>query len=330
MGIKISGLALVTGKEVVGNEKYVEHFRSIGQDVEHFMKDVLHLDKRFILSENETGLDLMKEAADKVLKETGTSAKDIDLLICCSSVPEYFSPTQALLIHRYIQGKSECISFDMNANCTSLLMAINNAKLMMANGEIKKALLVGCDIGNLFVDYSNASMYGHFGDCATALILENDIDSISGIIASNATTITTVPSGTCSPINGMKALCNSTITPSKDVLVNWNPLGSQESSAVAMDELEKLLDENNISSEDVALFCTSQVGYNLNCALREKFNLTEEKCPYYADKYGYTGCSSPFTVLHEAIKAGKVKHGDLIVLWTYGIGYSQSGIILRY
>lgn len=330
MGIKISGLALVTGKEVVGNEKYVEHFRSIGQDVKHFMKDVLHLDKRFILSENETGLDLMKEAADKVLKETGISAKDIDLLICCSSVPEYFTPTQALLVHRHIHGKSECISFDMNANCTSLLMAINNAKLMMANGEINKALLVGCDIGNLFVDYSNASMYGHFGDCATALIIENDIESISEIIATNTTSITTIPSETCTPINGVKSLCNSTVTPSKDILVNWNPLGAHESSAIAMDELEKLLYENNISSEDVALFCTSQVGYNLNCALREKFNLTEEKCPYYADKYGYTGCSSPFTVLHEEIKAGKVKRGDLIVLWTYGIGYSQSGIVMRY
>lgn len=330
MGIKISGLSLVTGKEVVGNEKYVEHFKNIGQDVEHFMVDVLHSNKRFILSENETGLDLMKEAADNIIRDTGISAKDIDLLICCSSVPEYFTPTQALLVHRHIQGKSECIALDMNANCTSLLMAINTVKLMMASGEIKKALLIGCDIGNLFVDYNNASMYGHFGDCATALILENITDSNSEIIATSTTAITNIQSKTCTPINGMKNLCNSTVTPYKDVLVNWDPAGAAESSAIAIDELEKLLKENNIASEDVALFCTSQVGYNLNCSLRDKFNLTEEKCPYCADKYGYTGCSSPFTVLYEAIKADKVKRGDLIVLWTYGIGYSQSGIILRY
>ena len=78
------------------------------------------------------------------------------------------------------------------------------------------------------------------------------------------------------------------------------------------------------------MFCFSQFAFINIKAIRELMNIDEDKSIYIGDKYGYTGTTSPFIVLYEAIKQGKIKRGDYIVFWTFGSGSESIVMLYKY
>ena len=99
---------------------------------------------------------------------------------------------------------------------------------------------------------------------------------------------------------------------------------------IAVEQITSILEEQNISIEDIALFCFSQHAVYYSEYLSLMFDIPEEKISYIGDKYGYGGTSSPFMALDEAIKAEKVKRGDYILLWTVGAGFQYITILMQY
>ena len=91
-----------------------------------------------------------------------------------------------------------------------------------------------------------------------------------------------------------------------------------------------MITKNNLSVNDISMFCFSQMAIKNIAYLRRKMSLSEEKSIYIGDTYGYTGTTSPFIAFYEAINNGQVKRGDYVVFWTVAAGSTHMALLLKY
>lgn len=326
--VKIRDIAVSHGKKVVDNEPYLEHFRKRGKDVEHFLRDVIGREKRFLFEgEGENTLTLSLEAVKALLDKTGLSGSDVDMIILSSQLPEYTAPPTSIKIHNAIGGKNECVCYDVNSNCCGMALALEQAaKYMALTPHVERALLVGCDYINMMIDEEEENLYGHYGDAACALILEKTeedagvVDSIC-TVKSEGVDVALFPGCGFSNITRVKN--------KKDMLIKFDP-PTEDVPASAGEAISTLLKRNGLAKDNISMFCFSQYALINIRKIRENFGIDEAHSLYIGDEYGYTGTSSPFITLFESINRGFVKRGDYILIWTIGCGSQNIGLLCKY
>ncbi len=323
----IRGIEVYHGSTVKDNTSYIEHFKSRGKDVEHFFRDVIGRDKRYLIdSEKENSLTMALEAVKKLLKNTGLSGDELDMIIFSSQLPEYVAPPSSVHIHAAVGGKEECVCYDMNVNCAGMSIALEHtAKYMAASPNIKKALIVGCDYVNMTVDPENEYCYGHYGDAACAVLLESTGEDC-GLLDSLYCVNSVEHNNILFPGVGFSKLF--TVEDRNQLRLSWKPFESVWIPHAA-ENLQKLLDRNQLNTSDIKMFCFSQFVYRNIEGLRKLLDIPEEKSLYIGDEYGYTGTSSPFIVLYESMRRGLVKKGDYVVIWTIGAGTENIALLFR-
>lgn len=326
--VKIRDMAVSHGMKVVDNEVYVEHFRKRGKEIEHFLKDIIGREKRYLL-DNESGntLTLSLEAVLKLLDKTGLSGTDMDMIILSSQLPEYTAPPTSIKIHNAIGGKNECICYDVNSNCCGMALAFEQAaKYMALSPHVSRALLVGCDYINMTVPEEEENLYGHYGDAACAVILEKTEEDC-GIVDSVCTVKSEGVDVALFPGCGFSNIFRA--GDKNDVLIRFTP-PTEDVPQSAEETISRLLGRNNLSKDDVNMFCFSQYALINIRKIRESLGIDEAHSLYIGDEYGYTGTSSPFITLYEGIERGLIKRGDYIVIWTIGCGSQNIGVLCKY
>lgn len=109
----------------------------------------------------------------------------------------------------------------------------------------------------------------------------------------------------------------------------WLPF-ENVSINTAVKNMRALMEENNLSIDDIKMFCLSQYALANVQSIRELLGIDESKSIFIGDQYGYTGTSSPYIALYEALKRGLVKRGDYIMIWTIGGGSENIAMLMRY
>ena len=122
-------------------------------------------------------------AIELLLKKTGTSAKEIDLIICATVTPDMLFPSTACLIANKI-GASNAFGFDLSAACSAFLFALDAGSKYITSGQYKKVVVVGADKMSSIVDYSDRQTCVIFGDGAGAVLLEPENDKRLGVLDS--------------------------------------------------------------------------------------------------------------------------------------------------
>ncbi len=105
---------------------------------------------------------------------------------------------------------------------------------------------------------------------------------------------------------------------------------TDEAFASSVDSINEILDRNNLTKDDVKLYCLSQFAKKNIDMIRETLEEPEHKFPFVGDRFGYTGVTSPFLALADSISDDTLKPGDHVILWTVGAGVVASCILLRY
>lgn len=326
--VVIKSIEISHPENKVSNEPYIEHFKKQGRDITGFLK-IMGKEERFIIKDDaENTLTMGIESSKKALASAGLKGSDIDMVVFSTQVPEYLTPTNAVKVHEAIQGSKDAVVLDSNANCSGMVLAVEQASVyMLGNKHIKRALVVGSDHLSLMADPEQEIAYGMFGDASCSVVLEKiESDEETGFIDAKYHTYTGYIDKIHYPASGIS---KSAMLGKIDKL-NFEQFPASFGTPIIYELIETLLERNNLSVKDVDAFCLSQFAFGDTMKIQEHFNISGEKLHYVGDKYGYTGTTSPFMALNEGVKNGKIKRGDTVLFWTVGAGHQFVAMLFKY
>ena len=328
---KIVAMETYFGKNTVSGEEYIEHFRKMGIDSTTLTKKVFGRENISVAdAEEESSLTMAKEAVNGVLKKTGLTGQDIDMIIYSSILGEYLAPPVSTIIHKEIGGKQDAFCYDMNVNCIGMTVALEHAiKYMSTSAHVQRVLLVGSEHLTATVNSNDPTTYGVFGDGACALILEQTEEEC-GLINSKYSVFNYLVDNIVYPPCGMKEVMkHGTPISAEDMYMNIKPFTGDWGER-SIEDIKKVLDEEGISAEDIAMFCVTQLSTANIEMIKAAFDLPAEKIPQISLQRGYTGTTSPFMVLNDQVNKGNVKRGDYVLFWTIGSGLQSITALIKY
>ena len=330
MGIKIKNIEIAFPNQTVDNDYYIKWFEKQGKDIRGLLKTFGRKERK-VGNESTSTISLGAEAAMKVLKASNVDSKEIDMIVFSSQFPEYTCPNQALAIHNVIGGKKDdkIMIMDINANCVGTIMALDIVNgYMLQKKKFKKALIIGADYMTIHCNEFDENTYPVFGDVGCAMIVEN-IEGEEGIIDTLSFANSEEYDSLLYPNCGLSSIYDSEIdTQNKKIHVIPNNVPKIVKGAKK--SIDLILKSNNISLDQISAFCFSQFAMTLVNGCIEAIGIPKEKMIYIGDKYGYTGTSSPFVALYEAIKNNKVKRGEYILFWSVGTNWATDVILLKF
>lgn len=326
--ITIRQAAYYHPEHIVGNDYYLEHFQSIGKDIKRFL-EVMGRDRRYIVKdESENALTMGLKAAQKALNEANLQGEDMDMIMFASQTPEYTYPTNALLLHRMLQGKHRTITQDSNANCAGMVSAVEHtSRYMQANPSIRYALVVGSDYSSVNCNPDDEITYPNFGDAAAAVILERSEQS--GFIDSLYYTDSEGSENIMFPACGLSNIYNQDVTP-EQIRIRWIPFDGTVCVDAAIADIKEILSRNGLTTDDISAFCLSQFSLKNIELIQNGLELNDEKFIYVGDEFGYTATSSPFIAFQRGVEDGRIKRGDYVFFWSVGAGWQIPTMLYQY
>ncbi len=285
--------------------------------------------ERHIASSKEACSDLAYNASKEALKTAGLKGKDLDLLIVATVTADMPLPATACILQDRL-GAHNAAAFDLNAACSGFLFALATAEAYITTGMYKRVLVAGAEVLSRATDWEDRSTCVLFGDGAGAAILE-PAEGEEGIISiklysdGSKGDLLEVPGG------GSRVPCSAESV--KEGL-HFIKMKGNETFKFAVKTLEGLvtgmLEENGLRSSDLALLIPHQANLRIIKATAERIGLPLEKVLVNIHKYGNTSAASIPIALDEAVRGGKIKNGDYVLLEAFGGGLTWASALLKW
>lgn len=282
---------------------------------------------------NETTADFATKAAQNAILDAGVSPNDIGLFIVATDTPEFITPATSILVQGRIQkGETWASTFDVSASCASFAIALDNAARIMATDEsIEYAVVIGVYNMPAFIRPGDAFGYTIFADGAGAFVLQRVKDEKTGYIAGQLLTdgtqwdyVGVYAGGSKNPIT------SKVIKEEKWGLLNLQRLPGDRNIRLWPMVVNKLLSKANQKIEEVDHFIFTQINRSVIMNVMAVLNQPESKTNFIMDRYGYTGSGCLPMAFHHAVKEGKVKRGNRIILVASGAGLAVGSNLFLY
>jgi 3-oxoacyl-[acyl-carrier-protein] synthase III len=329
--VRISGVGTYHPQNKLTNEVIFEHFRKVGKDVESLYKH-LGREERYYADPGETAITMGTIAAKRALENANLSPDQIQMIVFASDTPEYLIPTNALLISRELETKNAHIVYDLNANCTGMITAIDQVYRYMDHKKLRYALLVSSVHISPWCNEDDELYYGAWGDSGAAVVLERvESDERFGVIDSEFFSDSSYYRMTTMPDSGMTRIHDESLPVAKRK-GGWEPVDFDFLPEKWNILIRELAQRNGIELKQIDHIIFSQFSiYAIKEALK---NLGLEDDPrlytFVGNKYGYTGHTSPIFGLSHALQDGKIKDGDNVIFMSAGAGYIISGFLYKF
>lgn len=306
--------------------------RNLGEDINEFVTNVIGIRERHICSEDESAADLAAEVAKKALDAANVKAEELDLIILATDTPEYISPATSVVVQHRI-GAKNAGTFDVNCACAGFVTALDTAtKYIIADEAYNKVLVIGVYAMSKFVDWKEKKTSTIFADGAGAVVLQSTEEKGRGILASKL-----VADGSYHDHMGVYAGgSNKPIT--NEVLEEsyWNKVrfAKKYPPEVNLEGWPRIVNEvlakADLTLDDVNLFLFTQVNLSTIKAVMNGLNVSMERTHTIMDKWGYTGSACIPMVMDDALREGKIKEGDVIVMCASGGGLNMACVAWRW
>jgi len=272
---------------------------------------------------------LATEAAKALLARTGTDPAEIELIILASVTPDMLFPATACLVQDRI-GAKKAWGFDLSAACSGFAYALTVGAQFVGSGAHKKVLVIGSDKMSSILDYTDRSTCILFGDGAGAVLLEPAADG-EGILDFEHDVDGSGGQFLYMPGGGSLHPATPETIEKKMHFVHQE--GSQvfKYAARRMAEMSaKLLERNGFSKDDLALMVPHQANLRIIRAAQERLGVDDSKVLVNIDRYANTTAGTIPLGLCDAVKQGRLRKGDLVLIVTVGAGYTTGGVLLRW
>jgi 3-oxoacyl-[acyl-carrier-protein] synthase-3 len=284
--------------------------------------------ERRLAAKGEAASDLAVKAAKEALDNAKLKPEDLELIIVATITPDMQTPSTACIIQNAL-GAKKAISFDISAACAGFVYALVVAQQFIARGAAKNALVVGTEVLSSITDWKDRNTCILFGDGAGAAVLA-EVKS-GGIISSylggdgSIYDILMVPAG------------GSRMPATKETIEkrqHYLQMRGNELFKIAVKAMHNaacvVLERAGLKGEDIDLVIPHQANVRIIMAVAKKLGLTEDKIYLNIEKYGNMSSASTATALCEAVKVGKIKKGDIVLLDAFGAGLVWGACIMKW
>jgi 3-oxoacyl-[acyl-carrier-protein] synthase-3 len=324
----ITGTGIALPSRVVTNPELAAQ---LGEEIQPFVSGTLGIDERRWCAPDESTADLATQAARRALEAAGRSPESVDLLIVATDTPEYVSPATASVVHGRLGLATHAGTFDLNAGCAGFVTALDVAwKYLVADSRYTRILVVGVYAMSRYLDPRDKKTVTIFADGAGAALVE--ATGAPGILASELF----ADGRFC---DGMGIFAGGTRTPiTAEVLAagDRNRLRFVQKYPASVNEegwpriVRAVLARAGATPDDVDLWLWTQVNRSTIVTVMGTLGQPMARAHTVMHKWGYTGSACLPMALHDAVEAGRLRDGALVVLTGSGAGLAMGTVALRW
>ena len=285
--------------------------------------------ERRIASKNQSTSDLAFEASKHALKKAGLKAKEIDMIIVGTVTGDMPFPSTACLLQDRLDAKN-AVAFDINAACSGFIYGLSIADSFIKAGTHKRILIVGAEILSKFADWEDRTTCVLFGDGAGAAILEATTGD-SCIMSTHIYSDGSLWDFIHLPGGGSK---NPPSQENMEKRLDYIKMKGNETFKVAVKTLENIvvetLEKNNLKPSQLSLLIPHQANLRIIQETANRLGMSMDKVMINIDKYGNTSAASIPIALDEAVRMGRIREGDYILLEAFGAWLTWASALIRW
>jgi 3-oxoacyl-[acyl-carrier-protein] synthase-3 len=321
---------------IIGLGSYVPEKVITNQDLEkmvdtsdEWIVERTGIRERHVVQAGETTSDLAFKAAERALLDAGVNANEIDLIIVATVTPDMTFPTVACLVQERLKAV-KAAAFDITAVCSGFMYAMVAGITFIQTGVYKKVLVIGAEALSTIVDWTDRNTAILFGDGAGAAVLAETTPGY-GILGVHLGAdgaggdLLKVPAG------GSRSPASTDTVANRLHFVQMDGNEVFKFAVKVMGEAAKqALEDANLSANDVSYLVPHQANMRIILSAAKRIGISMDKVIVNVDKYGNTSAASIPIALDEAVKDGKIKHGDVIVMVGFGGGLTWGASVIKW
>ena len=325
---KITALGCYTPPRVLTNFELEQMVQTSNQ----WILDRTGISERHIADPDVATSDLAVCAAKIALEQRGIDAADLSCILVCTVTPDMLFPSTACLVQHKIGAKGAW-GFDLIAACSGFLYGLTTGAHLVSAGTHSKVLVIGADTMSRIIDYTDRSTCVLFGDGAGAMLIESTdgdgdengfIDFVGEIDGSGGDYLKM-------PAGGSRMPATAETVQQRMHYVHQDGQQVFRYAVRKMEEVSnELLRRNNLTLDDVALMIPHQANRRIIAATAERLGLPIEKIVINIDRYGNTTAGTIPLATRDALSAGRLKKGDLVLFAAVGAGYTVGAALWRW
>jgi 3-oxoacyl-[acyl-carrier-protein] synthase-3 len=277
--------------------------------------------QRHVAAEGQLTSDLAFEAASRALEAAHCTAADVDLIIVATTTPDMVFPSCACILQHKL-GATRAAAFDLQAVCSGFIYALSTADQFIRSGNFRKILVVGAEILTRLIDWSDRSTCVLFGDGAGAVLLEQS--TLPGILSSHLHA-----DGSYAPILSVPGNLRNGLYEGGAYLQMEGNAVFKFAVKVLGEVSEEALSANHLDKSALDWLIPHQANIRIIQATAKKLNLPMDKVICTVDLHANTSAASIPLALDCAVRDGRVKKGQLVLLEGVGGGFTWGGVLVR-
>lgn len=296
---------------------------------DEWIKTMTGISERHIADQDQASSDLGAAAAEKALTHAGISRDEVDLIIVGTMSPDMPLPATACIIQHKL-GMKETPAFDVTAGCSAFTYAMSVGNQFIASGAYRTVLVIGTDVTSKIVNWQDRASCIVAGDGAGAVVLQ-PAQKRHGILYMHLGADGSGAELLCIPAGGSRAPVTV-----EDISANRHKIrmDGHEIFKFAMVMLPRIIDQAiksaGIKREEVSLIIPHQANVRIIEAAARMMDISMERFMINVDRYGNTSSASIPIALCEALKTGRIKKNDIVVLTGFGGGLTWGTVVIRW
>jgi 3-oxoacyl-[acyl-carrier-protein] synthase III len=320
---RVTGTGSALPARVVSNDELARDLATRGVETsDEWIVARTGIRQRYVAEPGLTSAGLGTRAAQAALESAGRRSEEIDLIVVATSTPDQIFPSTACLIQAQLNAAG-CAAFDLQAVCSGFVYGLVVADAMIRTGAHRRALVIGTEVFSRIIDWNDRTTCVLFGDGAGAAVLEAAQEP--GLIAAQLKADGTQAGVLCTAgrvsngqIEGRPFL---TMDGPAVFKLAVNVLG-----ASALDVLQQA----GIDAERLDWLIPHQANIRILSAIAKRLGVPEERLVITVDRHGNTSAASVPLALDEAVRDGRIRRGQHLLLQGVGGGFTWGSVLLRW
>ncbi|GAB5379054.1 MAG: ketoacyl-ACP synthase III [Aliiglaciecola sp.] len=316
--------------KIIGTGSYYPYDVRSNADLElmvdttdEWITDRTGIKERRIIGDDETAATMGYEASLKAIDAAGIDKKTIDMIVCATTSGRYALPSTACEIQKSLDIDG-IPAFDVAAACAGYCYALSVADQYIKSGMVKRILVIGTDCLSRLIDPADRSMVILFGDAAGATIIEASEEP--GILSTHI--------NAAGSYGDLLQVGNVERGNELSVHENWGSMKGNEVFKVAVTKLSEIVEQtlaaNNMQKSDLDWLVPHQANFRIIKATAKKLDMSLDQVVLTLENYGNTSAATVPTALDTAIRDGRIKRGQNLLLEAFGGGFAWASALVKY